>query len=290
MGNCAICVDADQLKAVEYFGEFIEIKEPGVHFLGFDVLGMIYNTRTVSTRIIENRIRCETKTSDDVFVFVDVAVQVEVITKKAKEAIYKLDNPAKQIESYVSNVIRAKVPKLKLDEVFIAKDELAQAVKSELVYNMEEFGYCIHSVLVTDIDPDQNVKNAMNEINVARRLRIAAADKAEAEKIMQVKASEADAESKFLQGQGIARQRAAIVSGLKESFGEEGKTMDAEKVRELLLITQYFDTLEKMSNGNATTIFMPHTVGGMNEVAEQMQKGILAGNAADPKFYDTESK
>lgn len=293
MGNCAICVDADQLKSVEYFGEFLDIKQPGVHFLGFDVLGICYSTRSVSTRIIENRIRCETKTTDDVFVYVDVAVQVEVITKKAKEAIYKLDDPAKQIESFVSNVIRAKVPKLKLDDVFLSKDQLAQAVKSELVYNMEEFGYCIHSVLVTDIDPDQNVKNAMNEINVARRLRIAAADKAEAEKIMQVKAAEADAESKFLQGQGIARQRAAIVSGLKESLcGEDGKSMDAEKVRELLLITQYFDTLEKMSSGNATTIFMPHTVGGMNEVAEQMQKGILAGNAAaNPKYYDAaESK
>lgn len=281
MGNCAVCVAADELKAVEYFGEFVGIKEGGIHFLGFDIAGICYSTRTVSTRITENRVRCETKTADDVFVFVDVAVQVEIITKKAKEAMYKLNNPERQIESYVSNVVRAKVPKLKLDEVFISKDDIAQAVKNELVHNMEDFGFCIHSVLVTDIDPDQRVKNAMNEINVAKRLRLAATDKAEAQKIMQVKEAEADAESKFLQGQGIARQRAAIVEGLKESFGVDGKDMDAEKVRELLLITQYFDTLEKMSHGESTTIFMPHTVGGMSEIADQIQKGILVGDAAN---------
>lgn len=284
MGNCAVCVAADELRAIEYFGEFIEIKSGGFHYLGLDLCGMCYNTRSVSTRIQENRVRCETKTADDVFLFIDVAVQMEIICKKAKEAIYKLDNPRHQIESYVSNVIRAKVPKLKLDEVFLAKDEIAQDVKNELVHNMEEFGFCIHSVLVTDVDPDQKVKNAMNEINAAKRMRLAATDKAEAGKIMQVKAAEAEAESKFLQGQGIARQRAAIVNGLKESFGVEGEEMDAEKVRELLLITQYFDTLEKMSQGPANTIFMPHTVGGVSDIADQIQKGVLSGQAAGRSF------
>lgn len=283
MGNCAICVNADELKSVEYFGEFVDIKSGGFHMLGFDLCGICYNTRSVSTRIQENRVRCETKTSDDVFVFVDIAVQMEIIQKKAKEAIYKLHDPSRQIESYVSNVVRAKVPKLKLDEVFTAKDEIAQAVKDQLVHNMEEFGFCIHSVLVTDINPDSKVKMAMNEINAAKRLREAATDKAEAQKIMQVKAAEAEAESKFLQGQGIARQRAAIVDGLKESFGVGGKEMDVEKVRELLLITQYFDTLEKMSHAEGTTIFMPHSVGGMNEIADQIQKGIMSGNAANIK-------
>ena len=280
MGNCAICVNADELKAVEYFGEFVGIKSSGFHVLGFDLCGICYNTRSVSTRIQENHVRCETKTSDDVFVRVDVAVQTEIIQKKAKEAIYKLENPTRQIDSYVANVVRGKVPNLKLDEVFVAKDEIAKAVKDELVHNMEEFGFCIHSVLVTDVDPDPKVKMAMNEINAAKRLRQAATDKAEAEKIMQVKAAEADAESKFLQGQGIAKQRAAIVDGLKESFGVGSEEMDSDKVRELLLITQYFDTLEKMSNGKATTIFMPHTVGGMSEIADQIQKGIMAGDAA----------
>lgn len=243
--------------------------------------GLCYNTRSISTRVQESRVRCETKTLDDVFLTVDIAVQTEIIQKKAKEAIYKLNNPEIQIDSYVSSVVRGQVPKLKLDEVFISKDMIAQAVKSELVHHMEEFGYCIHSVLVTDIDPDAKVKLAMNEINAAKRLREAATDKAEAAKIMQVKAAEADAESKFLQGQGIARQRAAIVEGLRSSLGGDEKDMDVVKVRELLLITQYFDTLEKMSHGNATTIFMPHTVGGMNEIAEQIQKGIMSGDAAN---------
>lgn len=259
MGNCLICVAADELQAVEFFGEFKGIKSGGIHFVGLDCCGICYNTRAVSTRIIENRVQCETKTSDDVFVFIHIAVQMEIIEKKAREAIYKLDNPTKQIDSFVANVIRAKVPKLSLDEVFLAKDEIARDVQSELVHKMEEFGFCIHSVLVTDIDPDSKVKMAMNEINAAKRLRVAATDKAEANKIMQVKAAEADAESKFLQGQGIARQRGAIVDGLKQSFGVDNEQMDAEKVRELLLITQYFDTLEKMSQGAGNTIFMPHT-------------------------------
>lgn len=280
MGNCVICVAADEIKAVERFGEFMGIKKGGFHVLGFDLCGICYDTRSISTRIQEHRISCETKTSDDVFVVIRVAVQVEIILKKAQEAIYKLDDPGRQIESFVANVIRAQVPRLKLDDVFLAKDEIAQDVKNELVHKMEEFGYCIHSVLVTDVEPDAKVKIAMNEINAAKRLRQAADDKAEAAKIMQVKAAEADAESKFLQGQGIARQRAAIVNGLKESFGVADEEMDPEKVRELLLITQYFDTLEKMSQGNATTIFMPHTVGGMNDIADQIQRGILSGEAA----------
>jgi len=281
MGNCAVCVNADELVAVEHFGEFMGIKNGGFHFLGFDMCGMCYTTRNVSTRVQESRVRCESKTLDNVFVVVDVAVQMEIIQKRAKDAIYKLERPERQIDSFVSNVVRGKVPRLSLDEVFISKDEIAQAVKDELVHQMEEFGYCIHSVLVIDINPDARVKAAMNEINAAKRLREAAEDKAEAAKIMQVKAAEADAESKFLQGQGIARQRAAIVDGLKESFGVDEKDMDVDKVRELLLITQYFDTLEKMSQGNATTIFMPHSVGGMSEIADQIQRGIISGKAVD---------
>jgi len=280
MGNCFICVPADELVAVERFGKYIDIKQGGLHCLGLDACGICYNTRSISTRVQENQVRCETKTLDDVFVSVTVAVQMEVIPQNAQDAIYRLNNPSQQIDSYVSNVVRARIPKLKLDEVFSSKDEIAAAVQSELAKSMRDFGFFIHCALVTDIDPNAMVKNSMNEINAAKRMREAATDKAEARKIMSVKAAEGEAESKFLQGQGIARQRAAIVDGLKASFGVEGETMDGDKVRELLLITQYFDTLEKMSASPATTIFMPHTIGGLQDVAAEIQKGIISGKVA----------
>lgn len=223
----------------------------------------------------------ETKTQDNVFVKVCVAVQVEPVAEKAYEAIYRLSNPQGQIDSYVSDVIRGQVPTLKLDALFESKDEIAQAVKERLCKSMGEYGYLIHQVLVTDLRPDDKVRHAMNEIDANRRLRVAAAEKAEAEKVLKVKAAEADAESKFLQGQGVARQRTAIVEGLKHAVGGSHGEMDPKTVQELLLITQYFDTLERLAHGNATTVFMPHTVGNLASIADDIRNGTM--QAAAPR-------
>lgn len=222
----------------------------------------------------------ETKTQDNVFVNIVVAVQVEPVAEKAYEAIYRLSNPQGQIDSYVSDVIRGQVPMLKLDQLFESKDDIAQAVKERLAKAMSEYGYLIHQVLVTDLRPDGKVRSAMNEIDANRRLRIAANEKAEADKVLKVKAAEGDAESKFLQGQGVARQRTAIVEGLKQAVGG-GQEMDSKTVQELLLITQYFDTLEKLSNGQATTVFMPHTVGNLRSIADDVRNGTM--QAAAPR-------
>jgi len=221
----------------------------------------------------------ETKTQDNVFVKVCVAVQVEPIAEKAYEAIYKLTNPSGQIDSYVSDVVRGKVPTLKLDALFESKDDVAQAVKERLSKCMGEYGFLIHQVLITDLRPDDKVRNAMNEIDASRRLRVAAGEKAEAEKVLKVKAAEADAEAKFLQGQGVARQRTAIVEGLKHAVGG-GSEMDSKTVQELLLITQYFDTLEKLAHGTATTVFMPHTVGNLASIADDIRNGTMQAAAA----------
>jgi len=222
----------------------------------------------------------ETKTKDNVFVKVMVAVQVEVVPEKAYEAIYRLTNPSNQIDSYVSDVIRGQVPGMKLDDLFESKDEIAQAVKDRLSKSMGEYGYLIHQALVTDLRPDDKVRVAMNEIDANRRLRVAASEKAEAEKVLKVKAAEADAESKFLQGQGVARQRTAIVEGLKHAVGGEGAAeMSPKTVQELLLITQYFDTLERLAHGNATTVFMPHTVGNLASIADDIRNGTMQAAA-----------
>jgi regulator of protease activity HflC (stomatin/prohibitin superfamily) len=220
----------------------------------------------------------ETKTKDNVFVRVVVAVQVEPVPDKAYEAIYRLTDPGRQIDSYVSDVVRGQVPGLKLDDLFESKDDIAGAVKERLSKSMGEYGFSIIQCLVTDLRPDDKVRHAMNEIDANRRLRVAASEKAEAEKVLKVKAAEADAESKFLQGQGVARQRTAIVEGLKHAVAGDNP-MDPKTVQELLLITQYFDCLEQLSTGTATTVFMPHTVGNLAQIADDIRNGTMQANA-----------
>jgi len=276
--NCIVCVKPDELVAVEQLGSFKGIRGAGCHCIGIDCCGAIINTRTISTRVQEYVIQTETKTKDNVFVKTVVCVQVEPIAEKAYEAIYRLTNPGQQIDSYVSDVVRGQVPTLKLDDLFESKDDIAAAVKDRLSKSMGEYGYLIHQVLVTDLRPDEKVRHAMNEIDANRRLRVAATEKAEADKVLKVKAAEADAESKFLQGQGVARQRTAIVEGLKHAVGGD-KNMDPKTVQELLLITQYFDTLEKLSQGNATTVFMPHSVGNLANIADDIRNGTMQASA-----------
>jgi len=246
--------------------------------VGCDVAGAIIHIRKLSTRVQEFQLSTETKTKDNVFVTVAVAVQIEPVAEKAYEALYRLTNPSQQIDSYVSDVVRGQVPTLKLDDLFESKDDIALAVKDRLTKSMGEYGYSIHQVLVTDLRPDAKVRHAMNEIDANRRLRVAASEKAEAEKVLKVKAAEADAESKFLQGQGIARQRTAIVEGLRHAVGGSHE-LDPKTTQELLLITQYFDTLEKLSHGQATTVFMPHSVGNLANIADDIRNGTMQANA-----------
>jgi regulator of protease activity HflC (stomatin/prohibitin superfamily) len=230
-------------------------------------------------RIQELTVRCETKTKDNVFVQMTVAVQYQI--QNPYDAFYKLANPRGQIESYVYDVVRARVPNLILDQAFEAKDDVAKAVKDQLADIMDDFGYLIVKALVVDIDPDSAVKESMNRINAAERLKDAAELEADADKIRQVKAAEADAEAKHLQGIGIAKQRKAIADGLSESaevVRENMETMSAETVMALLLMTQYFDTLQCMSeNADTRTIFMPHSPAGMDDIYKQVQGAVMVG-------------
>jgi regulator of protease activity HflC (stomatin/prohibitin superfamily) len=202
--------------------------------------------------------------------------------EKVYDAFYKLDDPVNQIRAFVFDVVRARVPQIKLDDVFEKKDEIATAVKEELSHVMDDFGYGIVKALVTDIDPDAKVKAAMNEINAAQRLRVAATEKGEAEKILQVKAAEADAESKALSGRGIADQRRAIVEGLRESVDEFQKTVPGttpQDVMNIILMTQYFDTLKELGQASKTnTILIPHSPGHLGELAAQIREAFITAN------------
>jgi len=266
----------DQIGAYEYCQEYKGVVHPGCHFLGCNCCGACISIRAVSTRVVEHTCSCETKTKDNVFVKVTCAVQQRPIPENVSDALYKLNDPTQQIESYVSDVVRAEVPRMTLDEVFENKDAIAEAVNQKIKESMKTFGYDILQALVTNVEPDANVKQSMNNVEAANKERIAQETHARAQHFVAVKKAEAEAESKALQGEGIAKQRAAIVDGLRESIGI--KDGNSKRVSELLLVTQYFDTLEKLAQNKSSTIFIPHSVGGVSEVATQIRDGILPEN------------
>eukprot|EP00252_Welwitschia_mirabilis_P017817 TRINITY_DN3962_c0_g1_i2.p1 TRINITY_DN3962_c0_g1~~TRINITY_DN3962_c0_g1_i2.p1 ORF type:complete len:288 (+),score=65.58 TRINITY_DN3962_c0_g1_i2:363-1226(+) len=283
MGQLLCCLQVDQstVAVMERFGRFRDVLEPGCHCipwcLGCQVAGYL------SLRVQQLDVRCETKTKDNVFVTLIASVQYRTIQQKATDAFYKLSNPKEQIQAYVFDVIRASVPKLNLDDVFEQKNDIARTVDEELAKAMSNYGFEIVQTLIVDIEPDDTVKRAMNEINAAQRMRVAAQDKAEAEKILQIKRAEAEAESKYLSGLGIARQRQAIVDGLRDSvlaFSGNVPGTSAKDVMDLVLVTQYFDTLKEIgASAKSTSVFIPHGPGAVRDVSEQIRDGLLQGHA-----------
>ncbi|KDD76346.1 hypothetical protein H632_c259p1 [Helicosporidium sp. ATCC 50920] len=283
MGQCWTTPDESSVAMIEQFGKFVKVAQPGFNCvwccLGQRVAGKL------SLRIQQLDVRCETKSKDNVFLDIVVSVQYLVQKESLFDAFYKLTDSRAQITSYVYDEIRAQVPKMDLDDVFTAKEEIALAVKTELAKSMAGFGYAVIQTLITDIEPAAKVKAAMNEINAAQRMRLAAYQQSEADKIRIVKAAEADAEAKYLAGQGIARQRQAIIAGLRESvtsFQDGVNDVSSRDVMELLLITQYFDTLkEAASNGRTNTIFLDHSPAAVANTAASLREAFISANAAD---------
>jgi len=233
----------------------------------------------VSLRIQQLNVSVETKSKDNVFVHIEVAVQYQVIWEKVFDAHYRLMNPKEQITAFVFDVVRNEVPKINLDDIFLMKDDIAIAVKDELTKMMEDFGFEILKTLITDINPNQKVKEAMNDINAAERLKAAAKDKAEAQKISVVKHAEAESESKYLSGVGVARQRMAIIDGLKDSvisFSHSVEGSSAKEVMDLVLLTQYFDMLKEIGiKSDGSTIFVQHSPAAVSGIAEQIRQGFM---------------
>lgn len=230
-------VQQQTVAIVQRFGKHLRIAQPGLH-VKIPIADVVAGR--LNLRVRQLNVKVETKTEDNVFVHVVVSVQYYVLLQKTYDAFYRLADPEGQITSFVFDVVRARVPNMKLDDVFEKKNEVADAVKNELAEVMDDFGYGIVKALVTDINPDDKVKDAMNEINAAQRLRVAATEKGEAERILKVKAAEAEAQSKALQGKGIADQRKAIVDGLRESVEEFQQTVPGtlpQDVMNLVLMT-----------------------------------------------------
>ena len=267
-----VIIPQQRMGVVERLGKFNRILGPGLHFR-IPILERIAGKESIRIRQLD--VPVETKTQDNVFVNLGVSVQFLAISDKIFDAFYKLTDVNSQITSYVYDVVRAEVPKKTLDKVFETKDELAQTIKEELSDSMDDFGYSIVKSLITDIDPDQNVKDAMNRINATARLRVAAENEAEAEKIRQVKSAEADAEAKKLQGKGVAEQRAAIIEGFKASIGDlkevTGSDVKTQDVMNMVMMVQYFDALRDIgTTGENNAVLIPYGAGGSNEILQQM--------------------
>jgi regulator of protease activity HflC (stomatin/prohibitin superfamily) len=284
---------------IETFGRYSSIRNSGLQFK-IPVVQRIAGR--INLKVQQLDVMVETKTKDDVFVRLKISVQFQVIREKVYDAFYKLQNPHDQITSYVFDVVRAEVPKMKLDDVFERKDDIAIAVKSELNDAMIDYGYDIIKTLVTDIDPDVQVKAAMNRINAAEREKVAAEYEAEAERIKIVAKARAEAESKRLQGQGIADQRREIARGLEESVDVLNNVgINSQEASALIVVTQHYDTLQSIGEETNTNLILlpnsPQAGSNMlndmiasfvasNQIGEEMKKR----NEADPRINSGSSK
>ncbi|WP_431167392.1 SPFH domain-containing protein [Tenacibaculum halocynthiae] len=262
---------------IERFGKFHSIRQSGLH-LKIPLIDRIAGK--LSLKIQQLDVIIETKTLDDVFVKLKVSVQYKVIKDKVYDSFYKLDYPHDQITSYVFDVVRAEVPKMKLDDVFVKKDDIAIAVKSELNEAMMTYGYDIIKTLVTDIDPDAQVKEAMNRINASEREKVAAQYEGDAQRILIVERAKAEAESKRLQGQGIADQRREIARGLEESVEVLNKVgINSQEASALIVVTQHYDTLQSIGQEtNSNLILLPNSPQAGSQMLNDMVASFTASN------------
>ena len=274
---------------IERFGKFTSIRHSGLQ-LKIPIIDRIAGK--LSLKIQQLDVVVETKTKDDVFVKLKVSVQFQVIKTKVYDAFYKLDYPHDQITSYVFDVIRAEVPKMKLDDVFEKKNDIAIAVKSELNDAMIEYGYDIIKTLVTDIDPDAQVKNAMNRINAAEREKVAAQYEGDAARILIVEKAKAEAESKRLQGQGIADQRREIARGLEESVEVLNKVgINSQEASALIVVTQHYDTLQAVgADTNSNLILLPNSPQAGSDMLNNMVASFTASNQIGEAMKKNEKK
>ncbi|MDO5661566.1 MAG: SPFH domain-containing protein [Brachybacterium sp.] len=271
---------------VERFGKFRRVATPG---LNFKAPMIDSTTRPISLRIQQLEVNIESKTKDNVFVNVPVAVQYVIREDQVVDAYYRLSNPEAQIRSYVFDTVRSALSGLNLDAAFESKDDIARNVEDTLSHRMQEFGFNIVNTLVQDISPDQRVRDSMNSINAAQRDRVAAQSLAEADKIKRVTQAEAEAESKRLQGEGVAAQRKAIAMGIAEQYEMLRKVGIENSAEQLLLMTQYFDTMQDVArNGRSNVLYLPSNPGTVGSMGEEIRSAMLQAQAANSADKDAD--
>ncbi|MCC7521101.1 MAG: SPFH domain-containing protein [Flavobacteriaceae bacterium] len=274
---------------VERFGKFVGVRGPGLQ-IKIPVIDQV--SGRVSVRIQQLDVVVETKTKDDVFVHLKISVQFQIQQTHVYDAFYKLQNPHEQITAFIFDVVRAEVPKMILDDVFEKKDEIALAIQRELKEAMLNYGYDIVKALVTDIDPDEKVKIAMNRINAAEREKVAAQHEGDAQRILIVERAKAEAESKRLQGMGIADQRREIARGLVESVEVLNKVgINSQEASALIVVTQHYDTLHQIgSSSNSNLILMPNSPNAGSEMLNNMVASFTASNQIGEAMKEAKNK
>lgn len=262
---------------IERFGKFSSIRSAGLQFK-IPIIDRIASR--LSLRIQQLDVVVETKTKDDVFVHLKISVQYQILKDKVYDAFYRLQNPHEQLTAYIFDLVRAEIPKMILDDVFEKKDEIAIAVKTDLKEAMLDYGYDIVKALVTDIDPDLSVKQAMNRINAAEREKVAAQHEGDAQRILIVERAKAEAESKRLQGKGIADQRREIAKGLEESVDTLNQAgINPQEASALIVITQHYDTLQSIgSTSGSNLILLPNNPTAASNMLNDMTASLLAAN------------
>mgnify|MGYP002630342221 CR=1 FL=1 len=262
---------------LERFGKFLSIRQSGLQ-LKIPLIDRVVGR--VNLKIQQLDVIVETKTKDDVFVLLKISVQFQILQEKVYDAFYKLQNPHEQITAFIFDTVRAEVPKMKLDDVFEKKDDIALAIQRELKEAMLNYGYDIVKALVTDIDPDKQVKAAMNRINAAEREKVAAQYEGDAQRIIIVEKAKAEAESKRLQGMGIANQRREIARGLEESMEVLNRAgINSQEASALIIITQHYDTLQAIGERTSSNlILMPNTPTAASNMLNDMTVSLVAAN------------
>lgn len=282
MGNCCCVgtVSSGEVWLIERFGKFESVARPGLNLIAWPMDNF---AGKLNMRVQQLSVTTQTKTRDNVSVTIQVAVQYAVIGESVRDAFYKLTDVEGQIRCYVDDVVRAQIPLMELDEAYESKEQVSASVKDALQASMDDYGYNIVKTLVTDLSPAPQVVAAMNEINTAKRLREAAQERAEADKILAVKKAEAEAEAAYLAGTGIARQRTAIVDGMKLSVKEFTETVDGshpDQIMSMIMATQYIDMMKDLaSKGGPKTMFIQHGPSAISDIQNQLDD-VLSG---DPK-------
>ena len=282
-------VKQQTIAIVERLGKFTKDYGAGFNFK-IPILDKVVGR--VSLRIQQLDVIVETKTKDDVFVHLKISVQFQVQREHVYNAFYKLQNPHEQITAFIFDTVRAEVPKMRLDDVFVKKEEVAIAIQRELREAMLNYGYDIIKALVTDIDPDENVKIAMNRINAAEREKIAAQHEGDAQRILIVERAKAEAESKRLQGMGIADQRREIARGLEESVEVLNRAgINSQEASALIVITQHYDTLQSIgAETNSNLILLPNNPNAASSMLNDMVTSLVAANKINDSNKKREEK
>nr|AGN32910.1 hypothetical protein [Trypanosoma rangeli] len=255
---CCFCVNTSSLGIVENCGKFERVVEPGCHCL----IPCVETVRgSVTVKLQFSSVNVETKTKDNALVLITACLHYRVLPLEASNAFYRFSNPREQIASFAANVIRGEVPKYTLDEIFVMSRNIKQAVEEELKERLSQYGFALEATLVTRIEPTQELQAAIEQTQLNAYRRTAAEHKAELDKIIEIKASEAAFEEKRLAGVGLAEERRAIMEGLQssiESFVDSVPGVGARDVVQLLLMNQYFDSLKEVGNtGKSQVVLLP---------------------------------